>query len=97
MRWVSAALFLLILLLQYRLWLAEGGLAEASRLQARVERERAINAELMARNAALEQEVLELQTGTRELEALAREDLGLVKEGEIYYQFAEKPKTVKEQ
>lgn len=94
MRWLAGILFALVLLLQYRLWLAEGGIAEAMRLQARVDREQAVNAELQARNEALERQVLELQTGDRELEARAREDLGLVKEGEIYYQFAdEKPEA----
>lgn len=89
MRWLTGVLFLLVLFLQYRLWFAEGGIAETSRLSARIERERAINAELTARNEALERQVIELQNGTAVLEARAREDLGLVKEGEIYYQFAD--------
>lgn len=89
MRWLGAVLLLLLLVLQYRLWFAAGGIAETSRLQARIEREQAVNAELMARNRALERQVIELQSGNIVLEAKAREDLGLVKEGEIYFQFAD--------
>ncbi len=95
MRWLAGGLFLLVLLLQYRLWLAEGGIAEAMQLKARIEREQAVNAELQARNSALERQVLELQTGNKELEARAREDLGLVKGDEIYYQFADEKDEVK--
>ncbi|MEE4204072.1 MAG: septum formation initiator family protein [Halieaceae bacterium] len=89
MRWLVGVLLLLVLYLQYRLWFAEGGIAETTRLAARIERERAVNAELTARNEALERQVIELQNGTAVLETRAREDLGLVKEDEIYYQFAD--------
>ena len=43
------------------------------------------------RNAVLEREVLELQTGNKGLEQRAREQLGLVKEGEVFYQVVEDP------
>ena len=73
MRWLLVGLTALLLLLQYRLWLAGGGIAEAVRLNARIE----------------EQQILELQNGSRVIEQRAREDLGLVKEGEIYFQFTD--------
>jgi hypothetical protein len=41
----------------------------------------------------LEREVLELQTGNRGVEQRAREQLGLVREGETFYQFVEKDKS----
>ena len=37
MRWLIGGLLGLLLLLQYRLWFAEGGLAEANRLQVQLE------------------------------------------------------------
>lgn len=89
MRWLLAGLVALLVLLQYRLWLAEGGIAEAVRLQARIEEEQKRNAALEARNADLERQVLDLQSGNRVVEQRAREELGLVKEGEIFYQFAD--------
>ena len=93
MRWLIGGLLGLFLLLQYRLWFAEGGLAEASRLQVQLEEAEAENAELTARNAALTQEVIALQGGMEAVERNARENLGLIKEGEVYYQFVEEHKT----
>ncbi len=91
MRWLLVGLTALLLLLQYRLWLAGGGIAEAVRLNARIEEQQKTNAQLQARNALLEQQILELQNGSRVIEQRAREDLGLVKEGEIYFQFTDGP------
>ncbi len=87
MRWLLAGLVLVLLLLQYRLWLADGGLAEVVRLRERIASERERNQQLEERNQLLEQQVLELQSGNRVIEQRAREDLGLIKEGEIYFQF----------
>ncbi len=89
MRWLLIALLVLLGALQYRLWLGEGSLAERHRLQRQVQEQTRINEELRARNAVLEREVLELQTGNKGLEQRAREQLGLVKEGEVFYQVVE--------
>ncbi|MEH6588709.1 MAG: cell division protein FtsB [Halioglobus sp.] len=90
MRWLLAFLLLILLVLQYRLWFAQGSLAERHRLELQVEEQTAINLELRARNAVLEREVLELQNGTDAVEQLAREELGLIREGEVFYQFVDK-------
>ena len=89
MRWVLGVLLLILVFLQYRLWIAEGSLAEQKRLESQVEEQTAINQALRERNAVLEREVLELQTGNRGVEQRAREQLGLVREGETFYQFVE--------
>jgi cell division protein FtsB len=86
LRWLLLALLLLLGVLQYRLWIAEGSLAEKHRLEREVEEQTAINSELQARNAVLEREVLELQSGNKGVEQRAREQLGLVREGETFYQ-----------
>ena len=93
MRWLIGGLLGFLVLLQYRLWFAEGGLAEANRLQVQLEEAEAENAELTARNAALTRELIALQDGTAAVEKNARENLGLIKEGEVYYQFIEESKT----
>lgn len=91
MRWLLLTLLLLLGVMQYRLWFAEGSFAERHRLQLQVEEQTRINAELKARNAVLEREVLELQTGKKGVEQRAREQLGLVREGEMFYQIVETP------
>jgi cell division protein FtsB len=90
MRWLVVALLLLLGVLQYRLWIAEGSLAEQRRLQRQVEEQGRVNEELRQRNALLEREVLELQTGNAGVEQRAREQLGLIREGETFYQFVDK-------
>ncbi len=91
MRWLLVALLCILLYLQYRLWIAEGSLAEQQRLELQVVEQTAINTELRERNAILEREVLELQSGNGGVEQRAREQLGLVREGETFYQVVEQP------
>lgn len=97
MRWLFAILLTLLVLLQYRLWIADGSIAEQQRLKTQVEEFVRVNEDLRQRNAVLEREVLELQTGNAGVEQRAREQLGLVREGETYYQVEEdsdsKPRT----
>ena len=93
MRWLALGLLLLLLLLQYRLWLAEGSLAELHRLQAEFVEQQALNETLRVRNDWLEEEVLELQQGLETVEERARRDLGMIREGEVYYQVVEEQPT----
>lgn len=92
MRWLLAGLVALLLVLQYRLWIAEGSLAEKHRLEQQVREQGEVNARLRERNAVLEREVLELQSGNESVEQRAREQLGLIREGEVFYQFVEEGK-----
>ena len=50
MRWLLFGLLALLLLLQFRLWFADGSLAERQRLQAQVEEQKEINRQLRERN-----------------------------------------------
>ncbi len=93
MRGLLLTLLLLLGGIQYRLWFADGSFAEQHRLELQVEEATQLNAELQARNAVLEREVLELQTGNKGVEQRAREQLGLVREGETFYQIVETPES----
>jgi cell division protein FtsB len=90
LRWLLGALLLILVFLQYRLWIAEGSLAEQKRLERQVVEQTAVNQQLRERNAVLEREVLELQSGNEGVEQRAREQLGLVREGETFYHFVDK-------
>ena len=76
MRWLAGGLLGLLLLLQYRLWFADGGLAEANRLGQQLAEAENENASLTARNDRLTREVLALQGGNDAVEKNARENLG---------------------
>lgn len=89
MRWLLGILILLLLLLQYRLWVGEGSLAEVVSLQQEIARQRAELSRLEARNRALQAEVADLKDGLDALEERARSELGMIKQGEVFYQVIE--------
>jgi len=89
MRILQGLLVLIILGLQFRLWIGPGSLAEIDRLNQDLDEQAAENAILEARNLELLQEVEELKNGTDAIEELARQDLGLIKEGETFYMIVE--------
>ena len=82
-------LVLLLVYLQYKLWFGEGSLQDVWQLHQDVEFQRLENIELRERNAALEAEVKDLRQGFDAIEEHAREDLGMIKEGETFYQVVE--------
>lgn len=82
-------LVLLLIYLQYRLFFGEGSLQDVWSLHQEVEYQRQENIELQERNAALEAEVRDLQQGLDAIEEHAREDLGMVKKDETFYQVVE--------
>ena len=75
--------------LQYKLWFVEGSLQDVRDLHQAVEQQREENLQLRERNDALDAEVRDLQQGLDAIEEHAREDLGMVKEGETFYQVVE--------
>ena len=82
-------LIFIFVYLQYRLWFGDGSLQDFWELHQEVEMQRLENIELRERNAALQAEVTDLQQGFDAIEEHAREDLGMVKEGETFYQVVE--------
>jgi len=89
MKKVVIVLLLLLVYLQYRLWFGDGSLQEVWQLHREVEAQREENLQLRERNDALDAEVLDLQQGLDAIEERAREDLGMVKQGETFYQIVE--------
>jgi cell division protein FtsB len=93
MKFLAAGLVLVLVLLQYRLWLGDGGMREVHQLRADIEVQRQQNRELKERNRTLAAEVQDLKKGTVAIEERARTDLGMVGRGETFYQVVE-PKPV---
>ena len=83
--WLVVALLVLLGALQYRLWLGDGSVAQANRLQEQIADQQAENERLLERNRILEAEVMELKRGLETVEERARQELGMVKEGETLY------------
>ncbi|MGY2486624.1 cell division protein FtsB [Cupriavidus sp. CP313] len=87
MRLISLLLFVLLLAIQYPLWLGKGGWLRVWDLNRQLTEEGTRNQTLKLRNAKLEGEVADLQDGTGAIEERARYELGMVKEGEVFVQF----------
>ena len=91
MRVVTLILFVLLILLQFKLWLGEGGFTELARLESRVEAQRQQNDDLLQRNAELQAEVEDLRERLDAVEERARSELGLIKPDEKFYQVVPPP------
>ena len=85
MRVIVLTLAAILVVLQARLWLADGGLRESRALRAAIASQTAENAELSARNDALAGEVRDLKQGIDAAEERARSDLGMVRSDETFY------------
>lgn len=86
MKILVVILVAMLLALQYRLWVGDGSLSEVWQLHRAVEAQRAENGRLLARNDALEAEVNDLKNGLAAIEERARSELGMIKNGETFYQ-----------
>lgn len=89
MRLITLSLAILLLLIQYPLWLGKGGWLRVWDLDNQVVAAQQKNEELRARNAKLNSEVRDLREGTGAVEERARYELGMIKEGEIFIQVLE--------
>lgn len=58
-------------------------------LNAKIELQKSINQELSQRNSELEAEVVDLKKGQAALEERARSELGMVRDGETFFQLVE--------
>ena len=76
--------------LQAHLWLGDGGIRDVLRLREAVAEQRAENQRLVERNQALAADVTDLKTGLDAVEERARRELGMVREGETFFQVTAK-------
>ena len=89
MRLILIILSLLLVLIQYPLWLGKGGWLRVWDLNRQLDTALDKERELKARNDKLAGEVQDLKEGTGAVEERARYELGLVKDGEIFVQILE--------
>jgi len=83
---ILAALVILFVLLQFRLWFGEGSMKDVWRLEDAIAVQRGENQRLSDRNQALAAEVDDLKQGLEAIEERARNELGMIKEGETFFQ-----------
>ena len=96
MKVLIAILIFLLLILQFKLWFGDGNMRELWQLQSRIEEQETENQKLRDRNLALEAEVKDLKQGLEAIEERARNELGMIKKDETFYQIIEKDELKKE-
>jgi len=85
MKVVAAILFILLIVLQAKLWFGTHGVFQLWSMQDDIEEIKQKNNELSKRNEQLHAEVVELKEGKEALEERARSQLGFIKDGEVFY------------
>jgi len=86
MKILIAVLILILVGLQYKLWFGDGSLSEVVQLTHELEIQKKKLNQLEERNKILEAQVLDLQNGLDAFEEKARNDLGMIKQGETFIQ-----------
>ena len=89
MPWFALILLVLLVLLQVKLWLGDGGIHDLRELERTEELQAEENRRLEERNQALMAEVEDLKEGQDAIEERARTDLGMIREDESFYQVIE--------
>lgn len=89
MKAIMGILVLMLILLQWRLWVGDGGVQELTQLEHELAAQKAENESLQQRNQMLESEILDLKNGQEAVEERARSDLGMIREGETFYMVIE--------
>lgn len=89
MKWLIAILIIMLVALQYRLWIGEGSAAHNAALQKQIDQQRAENQRLLERNKALVVEIKALKSGLDVVEERAREDMGMIKKDETFFMIIE--------
>lgn len=86
MRFIVVFLVVALIALQYKLWLGDGGFSELNRTKHKIKAQQTRNQALEARNSRIRANIHELKSGEQALEEQARFELGMIKEGETFYQ-----------
>lgn len=89
LRIITLILLALLVLLQYPLWFGKGGVARVRELEGQLKLQREVNDSLRLRNQQLEGDVRSLSEGVEAIEERARNDFGMIKDGEVFIQLVD--------
>jgi cell division protein FtsB len=83
---IPLILLALVAFLQYRLWFETGGVIDMLRMKQQLAQQQATNEKLKKSNDRMVQQLQYLQANSDGIEARARGELGMIKQGETFYQ-----------
>lgn len=88
-KYLTHTLVVLIVAIQYPLWIGKGSWLRVWDLGRQVEQQKEKNQQLVTRNAGLDAEVRDLKQGSDAVEERARVELGMIKSDEVFYQIVD--------
>ena len=89
MKFITLLLVLLLLIMQVNIWLTKDGYSRIVEIKELMQNQRQENDEMASRNSQLKEEIKDLKDGFSAIEEKAREDIGMIKEGEEFYLITE--------
>jgi cell division protein FtsB len=90
-KYAIGILLIVLAALQQQIWFGQSGYFEQNALAARQAEQQERTDALAMRNAKMTAEVLALKSSTAAFESRARSELGMVREGEVFYLVPEQP------
>lgn len=96
MRAITVILLIFIILLQHRLWFGKNSVPDYLALEEEVQRQKLDNDKLKRRNKLLYADTDDLKSGVEAIEERARNELGMIKEGETFFRLIPSEKNSKQ-
>lgn len=90
MKYLTFIFVILILALQYPLWLGKGGWLNVISLHKQIDQQLKVNEQIKSENDILLAVVQDLKNGTDVIEGKARFDMGLIKKNETFFLIIDK-------
>lgn len=81
----------LLIALQWPLWFGKGSVFRVMQLERQLTDQIRVVQQMQERNMAMAEEVRNLKTGNDALEERVRTELGMIHQGEIFFQILDKP------
>lgn len=95
MRVITIVLLIFLVLLQYRLWFGKNSVPDYLALEDEVARQKIDNDKLRQRNKLLYADTDDLKSGSEAVEERARNELGMIKNGETFFRIIPNKKKQK--
>jgi cell division protein FtsB len=76
-------------MMQVNIWLTKDGYSRVAEIKELIQDQQKENNEMVSRNSQLKEEIKDLKDGYSAIEEKAREDIGMIKEGEEFYLLTE--------
>ena len=85
MKLIALLLVLFLVMMQVNIWLTKDGYSRVAEIKELIQDQQKENNEMVSRNSQLKEEIKDLKDGYSAIEEKAREDIGMIKDGEEFY------------